>query len=251
VVTNTVINTVTENPLPGGPGSDPEICNGIDDDCDGAVDEEPEASDACLSADVCSLPAVCSNGACIVAPALDCSDTNPCTDDRCDFYTGCIHPANDAPCDDADACTVGDACAAGACRPGSPRDSDGDAHADPQCGGDDCNDQDGAIWSAPVEVVGVRMTADIPPAMDWSSQAAQAGPGTVYDPVSGILQSPIGGTDFASAVCLPPAGAPPIVDPRPDPDIGTAYWYLVRARNSCGTGTYGTPARDAAIPACP
>ena len=251
VLTNTVVNTITENPLPGGPGPDPEMCNGIDDDCDGTVDEEPEASETCLTADSCTGPGVCSNGACTAGLAVDCSDVNPCTDDQCDSFTGCFHTDNSAPCDDADACTIGDQCALGACQPGLPRDGDGDTHADAQCGGDDCNDSDGTVWSAPAEVTGVQMTADIPPAMDWSSQAALAGPGTMYDPVSGTLPSPLGGTDFGSAVCLAPAGGPPFVDSRPDPDIGTAYWYLVRARNTCATGTYGTPGRDTAIPPCP
>jgi uncharacterized repeat protein (TIGR01451 family) len=250
VVTNTVINTITSNPLPGGSGSDPEICNGIDDDCDGSIDEEPEASNSCNSGDVCKEPATCVSGGCSAAPALDCSDTNLCTDDVCDFYTGCRHPDNTAPCDDANACTVGDACAAGACQPGGPRDLDGDAHADPQCGGDDCNDADGAVWSAPGEVTGLQMTADVPAAIDWTSQASSSGPGTVYDAVSGTLQSLVGVTDFASAICLPP-GAPPYLDGRPEPEVGSAYWYLVRARNSCGTGTYGTPDRDTGIPPCP
>jgi len=251
VVTNTVVNTLTDNPLPGGLGADPEICNGIDDDCNGEVDEEPEASNACLSGDVCSLPAVCSSGACVAGPALQCADGNLCTDDVCDFFTGCVYPANTVPCDDSDACTVGDTCGAGVCQAGAPRDMDGDAHADPLCGGNDCDDTDGTVWSAPTDVEDLQMTADAPAAITWIDQTLSAGPGTSYEPASGMVLLPTGGVDLGSGVCLGPVASPPFVDTRPDPDVSFGYWYLIRARNSCGVGTFGSPLRDAAIPPCP
>ena len=76
-----------------------EICNGLDEDCDGDVDE----------------------------PVLDgggllnlCDDGNPCTVDTCLGVEGCHHEALDAgECVDGDPCTAGDHCVAGACI-GSP-----------------------------------------------------------------------------------------------------------------------------------
>ena len=46
---------------------------------------------------------------------LSCDDGNPCTDDSCGPFTGCIHIPNTLPCDDGNACTAGDACSNGVC----------------------------------------------------------------------------------------------------------------------------------------
>ncbi len=62
-----------------------DLCDGEDNDCDGAID------------------------------AVPCDDMNPCTDDSCAGADGCVYTPNDAnACDDNDVCTV-DACEAGAC----------------------------------------------------------------------------------------------------------------------------------------
>lgn len=45
-----------------------------------------------------------------------CDDSNPCTDDRYDPSTQrCVHTANEATCDDGNACTVNDRCRQGVC----------------------------------------------------------------------------------------------------------------------------------------
>ncbi|MBM4353261.1 MAG: hypothetical protein FJ109_05600 [Deltaproteobacteria bacterium] len=122
-----------------------EICNGVDDDCDGAVDE-PDAiggsyvnlcddgngctSDACKGADgcdhalldagecmdgdACTVGDHCENGVCVGLPVV-CDDANPCTDDQCDGLGGCSSTYNAAPCDDKDPCTVADGCESGQC----------------------------------------------------------------------------------------------------------------------------------------
>jgi hypothetical protein len=96
--------------------------NGVDDDCDGIMDNQ-EASCGGCSADV------------------DCDDTSPCTDDKC-VSNACTHTpvAAVTSCDDGNDCTVLDHCDAGSCV-GSPRDDDKDGHGAVACGGDDCDDE--------------------------------------------------------------------------------------------------------------
>ncbi len=55
-------------------------------------------------------------------PTLDCDDDDPCTDDRCEPWVGCVHdPASTAAgtapiaCDDDDVCTSDDLCNDGEC----------------------------------------------------------------------------------------------------------------------------------------
>ena len=77
---------------------------------------------------------MCSGGACIGGPALDCDDGNVCTDDSCDSASGCVNTNNTASCDDGDACTTNDACSGGACLSGAPLDcDDGDVCTDDSC----------------------------------------------------------------------------------------------------------------------
>ncbi len=69
----------------------------------------------CKDADPC-LIAACKKGICGKV-WKDCNDDNGCTDDSCDNKTGkCVNKANSLPCDDGDACSGPDLCAAGACQ---------------------------------------------------------------------------------------------------------------------------------------
>ena len=52
---------------------------------------------------------------CQAGTPTTCDDNNPCTTDSCDETSGCVFTAVAGPCDDLDACTSGDTCAAGAC----------------------------------------------------------------------------------------------------------------------------------------
>ena len=87
-----------------------EVCDSLDNDCNGKTDEGT------------------------------CDDSNVCTTDSCEGKA-CVHaPANGLTCTDGDACTAGDACAGGACVPGPQacgceEDSDCAAQED----GDACN----------------------------------------------------------------------------------------------------------------
>ena len=137
--------------VPGGlsacsaPSPAAETCNGLDDDCDGDVDEPAEVEgdlvnlcdddnmctkDACLGAsgcenaaqagtecldgDPCTAGDHCDAGVCLGAPVL-CDDGNSCTDDQCDGAGGCIAVPNDVACDDGNPCTVADTCSQGGC----------------------------------------------------------------------------------------------------------------------------------------
>jgi hypothetical protein len=113
-----------------------EICNGMDDDCDGEIDEatcddgNPCTTDECLPSsgcqfealegvecddgDPCTVAEVCIAGEC-TGQLVNCDDQNPCTDDWCDPAGGCAHGNSNEECDDGDACTVGDHCSGGEC----------------------------------------------------------------------------------------------------------------------------------------
>ena len=113
-----------------------ESCNGLDDNCDGNVDEgtcddgdactedscdgaqgcvhTPLDGPACDDGDACTIADYCQAGTCAGA-ALECVDDNPCTVDTCDSDTGCAFPHYAGACNDGDDCTFGDYCQEGAC----------------------------------------------------------------------------------------------------------------------------------------
>ena len=128
-----------------GPPPAAEVCDGVDNDCNGAVDEEtcdddnPCTTDACdataskctftaladgVSCDdgsACTQSETCAGSKC-VGKALNCDDGNACTSNTCDVLTGCkVSPVDAAACDDDNPCTVGDACASGSCQPGAAK----------------------------------------------------------------------------------------------------------------------------------
>lgn len=201
-----------------------EVCNGIDDDCDDVTDGG--------------------------GPLL-CADAADCTTDICAASRGCLHAmaADGASCSDGDACTNADSCLSGSCRPGPMRDGDADLHADAACGGDDCDDADSAVWHAPTEVTGLDVAAGPTPTLSWEDQGPLAGPGTVYDLFSGSFSS-TGLLDFSIGSCLMTGGQPSFDDGSSGPAPGVVRWYLSRARNGCGTSTWGSAGADAQIRSC-
>ncbi len=126
----------------GKPGCTKEICNGLDDDCDGKTDE-----DSCTDGDSCTTDECnssekqcnhspvaeggpcddgspctdgdsCKGGKCVAGGAKKCDDGNPCTAGTCDPNEGGCKFANLADgktCDDNSKCTDKDACKAGKC----------------------------------------------------------------------------------------------------------------------------------------
>ena len=114
----------------------------------------------------------------------------------------------------------------------------------------DCSDADALVWSPPGAVGNLTVSTANPTAVTWDDLGALVGPETTYDMVSVPLISGAG-MSFAGAACLQSSGGAGAYDARPDPGVGSGYWYLPRGRNSCGVGTYGTSQRDASILACP
>jgi N-acetylneuraminic acid mutarotase len=190
-----------------------EICNGIDDNCATGIDE--------------------GGGAAL------CPDANSCTNDVCGGASGCSHPVlpDGTACDDANLCTIGESCLTAACQGGSLKDLDADGYVDAGCGGDDCNDTNPMVWSPPIEIPNLGLTSASPAELYWEAEDF-AGPETAYDLVSGMAGG--GGSDFTTASCLVSSSTSTnYSDLRPDPAPGSGFWYLARARNSCGIGTYG------------
>ena len=158
-----------------------EICNGVDDDCNGMVDDGPASmcSDGnectvddcvegkCATIDysnkpctggnpcligwchvsICDLsaPVTCKNAdkctvtwcdlakGCIQPEPISCDDNQACTADSCDSTAGCTHNALSGPCDDGNACSLGDKCEEGGCVGLSATCTDGSACSEGAC----------------------------------------------------------------------------------------------------------------------
>ncbi len=154
-----------------------EVCDGEDNNCDGATDEGFAWSDP-ISGTNLTIGSTCGTGACaggkvicasFVAAACSttqnattescngtddncngtvdedtCSDNNPCTADLCDAATGtCQHLAVEAACDDGDPCTLADACSSTICVGTQAICDDGNP-----CTADTCDAKNGACLFA-------------------------------------------------------------------------------------------------------
>eukprot|EP01114_Cavostelium_apophysatum_P007181 TRINITY_DN18_c0_g1_i7.p1 TRINITY_DN18_c0_g1~~TRINITY_DN18_c0_g1_i7.p1 ORF type:complete len:836 (-),score=207.16 TRINITY_DN18_c0_g1_i7:132-2639(-) len=69
----------------------------------------------CTTNDYCTASGVCQGSARICDPT-----GNPCLEAICDQNVCTTRNVDDVPCDDLDACTVGDTCVSGKCNPGKP-----------------------------------------------------------------------------------------------------------------------------------
>jgi hypothetical protein len=162
-----------------------------------------------------------------------CGDSDDDTCDDCVIGTDNLGPlsdstpANDGTDTDMDgACNLGDT------------DDDNDATLD----GADCVPLDATVWLAPGVVSGDSLAklsgANVEVA--WSSQDGAAGPQTAYDLVTGTLLALRAEADFRSATCLSDQhGDTPYTDTRGNPPPGDGDYFLVRAQNVCGIGSYG------------
>ena len=124
-----------------------EVCDGVDNDCDGNVDENPDL--LCNDGLGCNGVEMCENGACTAEP-VDCSHLDgPCVVGVCsDKDGGCVAmpKTNGDSCDDGNFCTVDGTCNAGVCET-QPRDCSGVAD---QCNEGVCDETADACVAVPV-----------------------------------------------------------------------------------------------------
>ncbi|MBM4342935.1 MAG: hypothetical protein FJ100_06120 [Deltaproteobacteria bacterium] len=91
------------------------------DGCDAATGKctTAPANSPCTDGDACTAGDACVAGTCKPGVATVCNDNNPCTADSCNPGDGlCIYAPTSAACDDANACTIGEACSGGVCKGG-------------------------------------------------------------------------------------------------------------------------------------
>merc|ERR1712137_1425963 len=87
------------------PTNQVDKCDGLDNDCDGDVDEDAYCNDKVS----CTIDS-CVNGTCVFTASDDaCNDGVDCTDDSCDAVEGCLFTPNADNCDDKIDCTI-DSC---------------------------------------------------------------------------------------------------------------------------------------------
>jgi N-acetylneuraminic acid mutarotase len=174
----------------------------------GVCDYSP-LPDGTACGDACTEGGSCESGSCM-ATAENCDDHNACTTDSCDPAMGCVFTANSAPCDDGNACTTGDTCGGGTCfgTPGPPP---------------------GEVASVSTSKSGTIAT------FIWDATAGA----TSYDVLRGrVLDWPVG-SNPPTETCLADAAAGTAASDGAVPASGDGSWYLVRARNACGSGGFG------------
>ncbi|MDX1389871.1 MAG: thrombospondin type 3 repeat-containing protein, partial [Acidobacteriota bacterium] len=111
-------------------------------------------------------------------------------------------------------------------------DTDGDLAGD-LC---DCALGDPGVFASPGEIAGVVLLGDRE-TIQWTSQAATAGTATEYDVVRGDLSMlPVGS---GPETCISTGSTSASAQDTGTPVAATGFYYVVRAVNGCGTGTFG------------
>ena len=105
------------------------------DSCNPAIGCLHEFNDSpCSDGNQCTVNDSCDAGQCVAGEALDCGDSNPCTNDSCNPLVGCKHTNNADNCEDLDPCTLSDHCSGGMCVGGAPLEcGDGNMCTDDFC----------------------------------------------------------------------------------------------------------------------
>jgi hypothetical protein len=119
--------------------------------------------------------------------------------------------------------------------PATPNHDQANGDGDPLGDVCDCAPSDGTAFDTPYEIQGFHVV-DAAATLQWASDAANSGSGTVYDVLRGTVAGlPVGydGTCLESDL-----GALDMQDAEL-PAAGECFFYLVRGSNVCGDGTYG------------
>jgi photosystem II stability/assembly factor-like uncharacterized protein len=114
-----------------------------------------------------------------------------------------------------------------------PADADGDGRDNLA----DCRPDDPTLFAAPGEISGLALGSDRI-TLSWGSAAPTSGSATEHQVLRGLIaELPVGGASDACIVAgtIASSATDPVVPPT-----GAGFWYLVRARNACGTGTWGS-----------
>ncbi|MEY3014245.1 MAG: hypothetical protein RIT45_2980 [Pseudomonadota bacterium] len=192
-----------------------EQCDGLDNDCDGATDEQTcDDANACTT-DACGGTAGCSHtkladqspcdadgsactvgdgcldGSCVAGVAISCDDANACTQDACDLAAGCTHvDLQGAACDDGSACTSGETCKGAACQGGKALDCEDGS----PCTLDGCNPKSGCTQSVAPDQTPCQ-SGSLPDGAAW----CQSG---VCAPKPGLGTACKAGGECASGFCV-------------------------------------------------
>ncbi len=250
--------------VPGTPTASTDVlCNGLDEDCDGATDEEYAPHPESCGLGVCArtITTSCSGGVenatCVPGPQ------NEPTDAHCDgLDDDCDGPVDEDFVPFTTACGVGQCgrlglvvCSNGAladqCTPGLPITE--------TCNGidDDCNGVvDNVAVPAQLSQLQARRSGDAV-VLQWEDRGVTS----FFDIVRGDTETLVSsGGNYSAAIsdCLyNDLGTNAYNDADAGPLPGAARWYLVRPANCGGRGTYddGSPGlfapRDASIAAAP
>ncbi|MEO8179696.1 MAG: RHS repeat-associated core domain-containing protein [Deltaproteobacteria bacterium] len=126
--TSCVLAQVVDSCQPGAPAPADASCDGVDDDCDGAADEDyvlvcsgtnvlhcvagALSPTDCSDANACNGAETCSNATCFVGTPPELDDVNVCTADSCDPASGAVHTplAAGTVCDDFFECDGATTC---------------------------------------------------------------------------------------------------------------------------------------------